>query len=78
MVEISVLDTGPGIPEDKRAAAIERFTRMDSARTLPGSGLGLSLVEAVAEFHEGEFDLLDGRGPPQRRGLKAVLRIPKA
>ncbi len=78
MVEISVLDTGPGIPEDKRADAIERFTRMDSARTLPGSGLGLSLVEAVAEFHEGEFDLLDGRGPPQRRGLKAVLRIPRA
>ena len=75
---ITVLDTGPGIPEQARARVVERFVRMDSARTQPGSGLGLALVEAVADVHRGHFELLDGKGPPDRPGLRAVLRLPLA
>lgn len=77
-VDLIVIDSGPGIPEHARDRVVERFVRMDSARTQPGSGLGLALVETVAEVHRGEFLLLDGRGPPDRPGLKAVLRLPLA
>lgn len=78
MVELMVKDTGFGIPETDRERAKQRFVRMDDARTLPGSGLGLALVDAVAMVHRGEFQLLDGDGPPERPGLKAVLRLPRA
>ena len=78
MVELSVVDSGPGIPEADRDRAVERFVRMDAARTHPGSGLGLALVDAVAEVHRGELLLLDGDGPPERPGLRAVLRLPRA
>ncbi|MEO0753382.1 MAG: HAMP domain-containing sensor histidine kinase [Pseudomonadota bacterium] len=77
-VDLIVIDSGPGIPETARGQVVERFVRMDSARTLPGSGLGLALVETVADVHRGEFLLLDGRGPPDRPGLRAILRLPLA
>lgn len=77
-VDLIVIDSGPGIPEHARDRVVERFVRMDTARTQPGSGLGLALVETVAEVHRGEFLLMDGRGPPDRPGLKAVLRLPLA
>ena len=69
-------DDGPGLsPEDRRHAG-ERFFRADKARATPGSGLGLSLVQAVAHLHGGEVELADampGRDPP---GLRAVIRLP--
>lgn len=77
-VDITVRDTGYGIPEENRERAKQRFVRMDDARTLPGSGLGLALVDAVAQVHRGKLLLLDGDGPPGRRGLRAVLRLPRA
>lgn len=77
-VDLIVRDTGFGIEEAERERVKQRFVRMDKARTQPGSGLGLSLVEAVAQVHRGEFLLLDGNGPPQRPGLKAVLRLRRA
>ncbi len=77
-VTLSVIDSGPGIPEELRGKAIKRFVRLDASRSAPGSGLGLSLVEAVADVHGGELDLLDAKGPPERPGLKAVLRLPRA
>jgi signal transduction histidine kinase len=49
-VEIS--DNGPGIPEADREAVLRRFHRLDKSRTAPGSGLGLSLVAAVAKLHD--------------------------
>lgn len=76
-IDLIVLDTGPGIPESSRALAVERFHRMDSARTLPGSGLGLSLVVSVAEMHGGELLLSSGAGKADAPGLKAVLRLPR-
>lgn len=49
--EIAVADTGPGLPEGFKNALFQRFTRGDRARHLPGNGLGLSLVAAVARLH---------------------------
>ncbi|MEM1106800.1 MAG: HAMP domain-containing sensor histidine kinase [Pseudomonadota bacterium] len=78
MVDVVVADTGDGIPEADRARAKKRFERLDEARTLPGSGLGLALVDAVAEVHRGEFLLQRGDGPESQPGLKAILRLPRA
>lgn len=50
---VTVSDHGPGLPEDERAAAFERFWRSADARELPGSGLGLAIVADVAERHGG-------------------------
>jgi len=56
-IELSVRDYGPGIPEDARERVLERFIRLDQARSLPGSGLGLSLVAAVARLHDSHLEL---------------------
>jgi signal transduction histidine kinase len=72
-VVISVGDPGPGIPVADRARVVERFVRLEQSRSLPGSGLGLSLVAAVARLHRGELRLEDNTP-----GLKAVLSLPKA
>jgi signal transduction histidine kinase len=48
---IEVSDTGPGIPEAERGMALRRFHRLEKCRHTPGSGLGLSLVVAVARLH---------------------------
>jgi signal transduction histidine kinase len=77
-VEISVTDTGPGIPEADRGRAVERFVRLENSRNAPGAGLGLSLVAAVAGSHHGRLELdegpgvVDGHGP----GLRAALVFP--
>lgn len=76
-IVITVADDGPGIPEHMREKAKERFFRLDSARTQSGSGLGLALADAVAELHKGHMDLLWTKGPPEPKGLKAVLTLPR-
>lgn len=48
---VDVTDDGPGIPEGEREAVLRRFHRLEKARHAPGSGLGLSLVAAVAKLH---------------------------
>ncbi len=48
---ITVADSGPGIPESERLQVLQRFYRLEKSRTTPGSGLGLSLVAAVAGIH---------------------------
>jgi signal transduction histidine kinase len=70
-VLLSVTDHGPGIPEGERKHAMERFVRLDSSRSLPGSGLGLSLASAVATLHGGELRLGDAHP-----GLVATLVLP--
>jgi len=66
-----VSDNGPGIPESDRKRVVERFARLDDSRTAPGSGLGLSLVRAVATLHEGRLTLEDNRP-----GLRVSLELP--
>jgi signal transduction histidine kinase len=70
-VEISVADTGLGVPEAERERVLKRFVRLEEARSRPGSGLGLSLVAAVARLHGGLVRLEDNKP-----GLKAVLSLP--
>lgn len=57
--EVRVVDTGPGIPSELREKVFQRFYRCDASRTTPGSGLGLSLVRAVAEMHHARIELAD-------------------
>lgn len=66
-----VEDRGPGIAEADRAQALRRFGRLDSARSLPGAGLGMALVEAVARLHDGRIEL--GDNAP---GLVAAVVVP--
>ncbi len=68
--KLTVSDTGPGIPAEDRGRVVERFVRLEASRNSPGSGLGLSLVAAVARLHEAHFELTDN-GP----GLKAGIRF---
>ena len=75
-VEIAVTDDGPGLAPEDRVHAGERFFRADKARGTPGSGLGLSLVQAVANLHGGELRLEDARPEAESRGLRAVLVLP--
>jgi signal transduction histidine kinase len=58
---IEVSDTGPGIPDAEREMVLQRFYRGAAAATTPGSGLGLSIVAAVARLHGYELRLLDAR-----------------
>jgi signal transduction histidine kinase len=57
-----VSDTGPGLPEDMKGEAFERFARAGRDRGLPGHGLGLALVRAIAARHGARLSLLDGPG----------------
>jgi len=70
-VAVSVADNGPGIPEADRERVLQRFVRLEESRSLPGSGLGLSLVAAVANLHHGTVELGDGNP-----GLVVTLRLP--
>lgn len=58
-IVLSVSDDGPGVPADKRGEVKKRFVRLDESRSKPGTGLGLSLVEAVMELHGGTLELSD-------------------
>ena len=71
VVRIVVADNGPGIPEADRKRVLERFVRLEKSRSEPGSGLGLSLVNAVARLHGGTFRIEDNQP-----GVRAVIELP--
>ncbi len=73
LIVLTVSDHGPGIPSDDRSRVIDRFVRLERSRSLPGSGLGLSLVSAVARLHGGELKLEDNAP-----GLRARITLPRA
>ena len=75
-LEISVSDQGAGIAEDKRAEVVKRFVRLDKSRSKPGTGLGLSLVEAIMAMHGGRLVLSDTRSHPDHPGLTATMVFP--
>ena len=70
-VLIAVSDNGPGVPAEDRQRVIQRFVRLDESRAGAGSGLGLSLVAAVARLHRGEFRIEDNEP-----GVRAVMDLP--
>ncbi len=59
---IEVADTGPGIAAEHRAQVFTRFHRLDKSRNVPGSGLGLSLVQAIVGMHGFSISLADRPG----------------
>jgi signal transduction histidine kinase len=68
---VTVADNGPGIAEADRERVLQRFVRLEKSRSEPGSGLGLSLVAAVARLHDGAIELGDGNP-----GLVVTIRLP--
>lgn len=72
-IELWVADAGPGIPSQLREQALDKYRRLEEARTTEGSGLGLALARAVARLHGGDIELLDNRP-----GLRVVLRLRRA
>ncbi len=68
---IEVADRGPGVDAEDRARVFDRFYRATSARTLPGSGLGLSIVSQIATLHGGTvtLDAREGGGTVARLAL---------
>lgn len=69
LLELTVGDAGPGIPEQERELVFERFYRTTSARAMPGSGLGLAIVRQVVTKHGGTIAI----GTSARGG--ALIRI---
>jgi signal transduction histidine kinase len=70
-VEFIVADHGPGIAEPDRQHVLDRFVRLENARSRPGSGLGLSLAAAVARLHNGSLRMEDNAP-----GLRVLMRLP--
>ena len=69
---LSVADSGIGIPEEERDRVFQRFYRVAKSRSLPGNGLGLSLVLAVMDIHHSKVELSDNSP-----GLIVELIFPK-
>ncbi len=69
---VQINDRGPGIPETERELALQRFARLPGSESVPGSGLGLSLVSAVAKLHHARLQL--GDNAP---GLRVTLTFLK-
>ena len=72
-LEVAVSDSGPGIPAELRGKVLQRFYRLESSRTTPGNGLGLSLAAAVAALHDSTLELLDNAP-----GLRVVVKLAAA
>lgn len=72
--ELTVVDQGPGIPAEELPYVFERFWRSQSARQLPGSGLGLSIVARTVQQAGGEVALRPSPGG----GTEAWIRLPGA
>ena len=70
-ITAAVADNGPGIPDAMLKSVFQRFFRLEASRTTEGSGLGLSLVEAIAELHGIGLELCDNMP-----GLKISLAFP--
>jgi signal transduction histidine kinase len=68
---LRVADNGVGIPEADRERVLQRFVRLEKSRSTAGSGLGLSLVNAVVAFHNGSIELADNHP-----GLVVTMRLP--
>ena len=59
---LRVIDSGPGVPPGERGLVLRRFYRGDKSRKVPGHGLGLNLVSAIAALHDSQLRIDDGPG----------------
>lgn len=78
---LAVIDTGPGIPPERRAELTEPFVRGDAARTMnqrDGFGLGLTIARTIAEAHGGRLEFLDRPAGEFSARLVLPLNSPKA
>ena len=73
-LRISVTDRGPGVAVAELPHLLERFYRAPEARSLPGAGLGLALVDRVARAHGGQVDV----APVDPHGLRVTIALPTA
>ncbi len=71
VARLVVADSGPGISAADHERVTQRFARLDDSRSLPGSGLGLSLVQAVVDMHGGTLSFLDNAP-----GLRVCIELP--
>jgi signal transduction histidine kinase len=69
-IELVVADNGSGIADKHRQKVFQRFYRLDQSRTTAGNGLGLSIVAAIVELHDGTITLADNQP-----GLKVVVDL---
>ncbi len=72
-VVLTVRDSGPGMPEDLRARAFDRFYRGDSSRSTPGFGLGLSIARTLTEAQQGTLTMESHVGV----GTTFTVRLPR-
>jgi signal transduction histidine kinase len=70
-------DSGVGVPDDEKEQIFQRFYRVGKSRSLPGSGLGLSLVSAVVEIHKGTIGLFDHHPGADNPGLRVRVTMPR-
>jgi two-component system heavy metal sensor histidine kinase CusS len=70
--EVSVDDSGPGIPEPDRERVFERFVRLDPARQEGGAGLGLAIARMIVRLHRGEVDATES----ELGGARFLMRLP--
>jgi two-component system phosphate regulon sensor histidine kinase PhoR len=71
-VEISIEDSGIGIPEKDLPLIFNRFYKTDFTRNIEGSGIGLSIVKWIAEAHKGSIEVSSKSGA----GTKFILKLP--
>ena len=72
-IAVRIADRGAGIPPEEHERVFQPLFRLEQSRTTPGTGLGLSLVKAIAELHGARIDLADNRP-----GLVVKIRLPPA
>lgn len=75
-VRLAVADDGPGVPAADREHILQRFVRLETSRTTTGSGLGLSLVSAIARAHGAALKVDNGGLSTERPGLSIALIFP--
>jgi signal transduction histidine kinase len=72
LLQVSIIDTGMGIPAADREKVLERFYRLEVSRSSPGNGLGLSLVDAIVKLHHGHITFSDNLP-----GLNVTISLPR-